>query len=269
MLSLLWILGIIVVLLFAGLLAPYDLTTIDLRARLTPPIFISGGTWRHILGTDQLGRDTLSRLLISVRVSVTIALISTLIATAIGVSLGFVAAHFRGKLAQIILILIDAQAAMPFIIIALAVLAFFGNNLMLFTLLLGFFGWERIARICRGLALSANKQGYTIAVRDQGASSWRVYGLHILPNIFSTIIVAMTLNVPEVILLETSLSFLGLGVQPPMSSLGNMVGYARDYMEAGPWLLVFPIAVIAATSLSVSVVGDWLRDITDPMGESR
>nr|WP_258580634.1 ABC transporter permease [Mesorhizobium sp. AR02] len=268
LLAVLWIAVMGVIALLANHLAPFDIAATDLRARLRPPVFLVGGDWTHPLGTDQLGRDTLSRLCSSIRTSMTIGLISTFIAAAIGIGLGFLAAHSRGRLEQIILMLIDAQAAIPFMIVALAVLAFFGNSLVLFTVLLGFFGWERIARLCRGLALSASEQGYTIAVRDIGASPMRVYALHILPNVASSVIVAMTLNLPEVILLETSLSFLGLGVQPPLSSLGNMLGAARDYMEGAPWLVFIPSAVIMLTALSISVIGDWLRDRADPTNES-
>nr|WP_157866230.1 ABC transporter permease [Mesorhizobium japonicum] len=268
LLAILWIAVMGVIALLANHLAPFDIAATDLRARLRPPVFLAGGDWKHPLGTDQLGRDTLSRLCLSIRTSMTIGLISTFIAAAIGIGLGFLAAHSRGRLEQIILMLIDAQAAIPFMIVALAVLAFFGNSLVLFTVLLGFFGWERIARLCRGLALSASEQGYTIAVRDIGASPMRVYALHILPNVASSVIVAMTLNLPEVILLETSLSFLGLGVQPPLSSLGNMLGAARDYMEGAPWLVFIPSAVIMLTALSISIVGDWLRDRADPTSES-
>nr|WP_245448995.1 ABC transporter permease [Phyllobacterium sophorae] len=267
-LAFVWIAIMVVIAVTANHLAPYDTAATDLGARLRPPVFMSGGDWNHILGTDQLGRDTFSRLVLSVRASMTIAIISTFIAAAIGIVLGFVAAHSRGRLEQIILMLIDAQAAIPFMIVALAVLAFFGNSLVLFTVLLGFYGWERIARLCRGLALSASEQGYTIAVRDIGASPVRVYAMHILPNVASSLIVAMTLNLPEVILLETSLSFLGLGVQPPLSSLGNMVGAARDYMERAPWLVLAPSAVIMFTALAISIIGDWFRDLTDPAGES-
>ncbi|SFT83680.1 ABC transporter permease [Paraburkholderia aspalathi] len=264
----LWIAAMGVIALLANHLTPFDIAAMDLRERLRPPAFLAGGDWIHPLGTDQLGRDTFSRLLSSIRTSMTIGLISTFIAAAIGVGLGFLAAHGRGRVEQIILMLIDAQAAIPFMIVALAVLAFFGNNLVLFTVLLGFYGWERIARLSRGLAMSASEQGYTIAVRDIGASPVRLYALHILPNVGSSLIVAMTLNLPEVILLETSLSFLGLGVQPPLSSLGNMVGSARAYMEGAPWLVFIPSAVIMLTALSVSIIGDWLRDRADPMSDS-
>ncbi len=261
--ALFWIALALFIVAFAPLVAPYDFMAMDLRARLTPPVGF-GGNWAHPLGTDELGRDVLSRLIVSIRISVLIAFVSTLIAATVGVLLGFLAAWFRGRVEQLILMLIDAQASMPFMIIALAVLAFFGNALTLFIVLMGFYGWERIARIARGLAIAAGEQGYATAVRDLGASPWRIYGRHILPNIASTLIVSMTLNFPEVILLESGLSFLGLGVQPPMTSLGNMVGYGRDYIQSAPWIMLAPAGAIVLTTLSISIVGDWLRDILDP-----
>jgi peptide/nickel transport system permease protein len=160
--------------------------------------------------------------------------------------------------------LIDFQASMPFLIIALAVLAFFGNSLGLFIVLMGFYGWERHARISRGLAIAANAQGYAAAVRQLGAGPLRIYLGHVLPNIAATLIVAGTLSFPEVVLLESGLSFLGLGVQPPMTSLGNMVGYGREYLTRAPWIRLAPSVTIVLTTLSVSLLGDWLRDRLDP-----
>ncbi|MGZ9724185.1 ABC transporter permease [Rhizobium miluonense] len=269
LLALPWVALMVGVAIFGPYISPYDIAATDLRARLRPPVFFEGGDWNHVLGTDQLGRDVLSRLIYSVRTSMTIGVISTFIAASLGIFLGFLAAHARGRLEQFILLLIDVQAAMPFMIVALAVLAFFGNNLLMFTILLGFFGWERIARLARGLAMSASAQGYTIAVKDLGGSPLRVYGLHILPNVASSLIVAMTLNLPEVILLESGLSFLGLGVQPPLSSLGNMVGSARDLMERAPWLVLMPSLVIMLTALSISLLGDWFRDQANPSSNDR
>jgi peptide/nickel transport system permease protein len=259
-----FIAAMVLVAIFADVLQPYDFKALDLRGRLAPPVFMEGGSTRHLLGSDELGRDVLSRLIASIRMSITIALASTVIAAVIGVTLGFLAAHYRGWVEQAVLGLIDFQAAIPFLIIALAVLAFFGNSLMLFIILMGLHGWERIARITRGLAIAANEQGYASAVRDIGASPLRVYGLHVLPNIASTLIVAATLNFPEVILLESGLSFLGLGVQPPLTSLGNMVGYGREYIQTAPWIMLAPALVITLTTLSISIVGDALRDRMDP-----
>lgn len=262
-LSLGWLGLMIVVALGADFLTPYSFTALDLKARLSPPLSM-GGSFAHPLGTDELGRDVLSRLIMSVRLSLLIALFGTIIAASLGTALGFLAAHFRGKVEQVVLMAIDFQASMPFMIIALSVLAFFGNNLVLFIALMGFHSWERYARIARGLTLAANEQGYAAAVRQLGAGPGRIYGLHILPNIASTLIVSMTLTFPEIILLESGLSFLGLGVQPPLTSLGNMVGYGREYITRAPWIMLAPASVIVVTTLSISLMGDWLRDRLDP-----
>jgi peptide/nickel transport system permease protein len=254
-----WIALMLLVACFAEIIAPYGYTKLDLRNRLSPP-----GTWEHWLGTDELGRDVLSRLVFSIRISLVIAFGATLISATVGTVLGFLAAHFRSWVEQIVLMLADFQASMPFLILALSVLAFFGNSLALLVGLMGLFGWERYARISRGLAISANAQGYAGAIRQLGARPTRIYFKHILPNIASTLIVSMTLVFPEVILLESGLSFLGLGVQPPMTSLGNMVGYGREYLTRAPWIMLSPAAAIVLTTLAISVIGDWLRDRLDP-----
>jgi peptide/nickel transport system permease protein len=262
-LALAWVVLMLGVAILADVVAPYGITAIDLRHRLAPPVGF-GGTVAHLLGTDELGRDVLSRLIASIRTSLLIAFGATLISAALGVLLGFLAAHFRGLAEGIVLALVDFQAALPFLVLALAVLAFVGNSLPLFICLLGLHGWERYARIARGLAVSAGAQGYAAAVRQLGASPWRVYGRHILPNIASTLIVSMTLAFPEIVLLESGLSFLGLGVQPPDTSLGSMVGYGREYLTRAPWVLLAPSITIVLTTLSVSILGDWLRDRLDP-----
>ncbi|MBC7635570.1 MAG: ABC transporter permease [Acetobacteraceae bacterium] len=258
-----WLAAVLFVAIFADWLRPFGITALDLRARLTPPVGF-GGSWAHALGTDELGRDVLSRLLVSIQMSLRIAFGATIIAAVFGTTMGFLAAHFRGWVEQIVLMLIDFQASMPFLILALSVLAFFGNSLLLFTCLLGLYGWERYARISRGLAIAANAQGYAAAIRQLGAKPMRIYLGHVLPNIASTLIVSATLSFPEVVLLESGLSFLGLGVQPPMTSLGNMVGYGREYLTRAPWILLTPSTVIVLTTLAVSLLGDWLRDRLDP-----
>jgi peptide/nickel transport system permease protein len=245
-----WLAVMIGTALFAETLAPYRYTAPDLRNRLALP-----GHAAHWLGTDELGRDVLSRLFVSIRISLLIAFGASIISAVFGTSLGFLAAYFRGWVEQIVLMLADFQASMPFLILALSVLAFFGNSLPLLICLMGLFGWERYARIARGLAIAANAQGY---------APFRVYIGHILPNIASTLIVMMTLVFPEVILLESSLSFLGLGVQPPMTSLGNMVGYGREYITRASWIMLAPAATIVMTTLAVSILGDFLRDRLDP-----
>ena len=254
-----WLVAMVIIALLAETLAPYRYTAPDLRNRLAPP-----GHALHWLGTDELGRDVLSRLFVSIKVSLLIAFGASLISASIGTIMGFLAAYFCGIVEQIVLMLADFQASMPFLILALSVLAFFGTSLVLLVCLMGLFGWERYARFSRGLAISANAQGYAAAVGQLGASPFRIYLRHVLPNIASTLIVMMTLVFPEVILLESALSFLGLGVQPPVTSLGNMVGYGREYITRAPWIMLAPAVTIVLTTLAVSILGDFLRDKLDP-----
>jgi peptide/nickel transport system permease protein len=261
--ALAWILLMILVGVLADVIRPYSITALDLSARLQPPVGL-GGVLAHPLGTDELGRDVLSRLIVSIRISLLIAFGATLLGLLLGATLGLLAAHLRGAVEQTVLMLVDVQAALPFIVLALSVLAFFGNSLALLIGLLALYGWERHARVARGLALAANAQGYMLAVRQIGAGVWRRYIGHMLPNIAATLIVSATLAFPEVILAESGLSFLGLGVQPPMTSLGNMVGYGRSYISSAPWILLCPSAIIVLTTLAISIIGDWLRDRLDP-----
>jgi len=258
-LSATWLALMVLTAVFADQLRPYDITRMDLTARLAPM-----GTPGHWLGTDELGRDLLSRLIQSIRVSLIIAFGATVLSALFGTTLGFLAAQFRGWVENLVMALADFQAALPFMIMSLAVLAFFGSSMVLLVCLMGFYGWERYARIARGLAISASAQGYAAAVVQLGATPRRVYLRHILPNVASTLIVSMTLTFPEIILMESGLSFLGLGVQPPQTSLGNMVGFGREYLTRAPWIMLAPSFVIVVTTLSVSLLGDWLRDRLDP-----
>ncbi|MCG8597554.1 MAG: ABC transporter permease [Kiloniellales bacterium] len=263
-LSLSWIVLCVFVAIFADVLAPYELTAMDLRNRLQPPVLF-GGSWAHPLGTDELGRDIFSRFLVSVRVSIFVALVGTLIGAVLGTAIGFLAAHFRGWVDDLVMMLIDSQAALPFMIVALMVIAFFGSSLTLFIVIVGIYGWERYARLARGMALSALERGYVSAVRSFGSGPVWLYWRHILPNVASALIVNATLNFPQTILLESSLSFLGLGIQPPMTSLGNMLGYGREYLLTAWWMAVIPGVAISLTALAVSILGDDLRDRIDPM----
>ncbi len=260
----LWLLAMIVIAILATELAPYDYAKMDLYSRLQPPVWLEGGKWNHLFGTDDLGRDVLSRLIFSIRMSLLVAFLGTIIGAVLGTAVGFVAAHFRGWVDDFVMMCIDFQASLPFMIIALAVLAFFGNSLFLFIALMGIYGWERYARITRGLALSASTHGYAVAVSTLGATPLRVYGRHILPNIASALIVNMTLNFPGTVLMETSLSFLGLGIQPPLTSLGNMLGFGRDYLTTAWWIAVLPGMTIFFATLAMSLLGDWVRDRLDP-----
>lgn len=258
-----WIAALLFVVLFADLLTPHDVMRSDLTSRLKPPVFF-GGDWSHPLGTDELGRDMLSRLLISIRVSMLVAFAGTVIGAVLGTSLGMLAAARGGFADDVIMMLVDVQAALPFIVLALAVIAFLGSGLFLFVFVVGLYGWERYARIARGLTLAARADGYAVATRNLGGGAFWIYFAHILPNIVSVLAVAFTVNFPETMLLETSLSFLGLGIQPPATSLGTMLGDGRDYLTTAWWIAVAPGVVIALTGIAVSVIGDWLRDVFDP-----
>ena len=247
---------------------PYSPTQQNLLARLKPPAFL-GGDWRFPLGTDRIGRDLAARLVAALRMSLSVALMGTALGAVFGVVIGFTAAHFRGWVENALMMLVDFQASLPFILIALTLLAFFGNSLVLFVILMGLFGWESYARLTRGVVLSAISQPYAKAVIALGATPWRLYARHILPNVASALIVQVTLNFPQIILLETSLSFLGLGIQPPQTSLGQILGEGRDYLASAWWIAVWPGALIFVITLSMSLIGDWLRDRLDPMLKER
>ncbi|EPX83456.1 Dipeptide transport system permease protein DppC [Salipiger mucosus DSM 16094] len=253
---------------FAQLVQPYAFDHVDLMNRMTPPVPLSGATWTHPLGTDTLGRDLLSRLLVAAQTSMLLSILGTVLGAVMGIALGFVAAHKGGLWDEVIMGLVDFQAAMPWFIIALAILAFMGNSMVIFIGIMALYGWETYARITRGLVLSAREQGYALAVRGLGGKPSRVYVHHILPNIAGPLIVQLTINFPSTILFETSLSFLGLGIRPPMTSLGQMLGDGRDYLINAWWLAVIPGMVIFLTTLSMSVLGDWLRIKLDPSLET-
>ena len=248
--------------IFGGLLPIGSHEEINLLQRLQPPIGF-GGSWRYPLGTDELGRDMVARLLFSVRISLLIGVCATGLGAVLGTLAGFLAAHFRGWVDQLLMGLVDFQATLPFLILALAVLAFVGGSYGVLILLLSLHGWERYARVARGLAMSAIKNGYAEAVAQLGAHPIRVYANHILPNVASTLIVSMTITLPEVIIAESSLSFLGLGVQPPDTSLGLMIANGREYLSSAPWIIVIPAVVLSLLALSVSLLGDHLRDRLD------
>ncbi|MEJ1158986.1 ABC transporter permease [Prosthecomicrobium sp. N25] len=231
---------------------------LDLLARLKPPYGL-GGELAHPLGTDDLGRDILARLISSMRTSLVLALGATILSAIIGTSLGIAAAHFGGLADELVVGAVDAQASVPFVIVSLTITAFFGTNLVLFLFILSIFGWERFARLSRAMTLASKGRGYVLAMQTLGFSWTRIYLRHVLPNIISALLVTATINFPEVILLETSLSFLGLGVQPPASSLGNMLGFGRNYLLTGWWIAVTPGVAIFMCTLAVSVIGDWAR----------
>ncbi|ACM30997.1 ABC transporter permease protein (plasmid) [Rhizobium rhizogenes K84] len=248
---------------FADKLAPYGFAQIDLKARKMPPLHVGTGAV-HWFGTDEMGRDILSRIFYALRMSIMISLGAAIISMTIGTTLGLIAAFRRGLADAIIRVAVDFQASMPFIIIALTVLAFLGNSLTLFICLLGLFGWERFARLTRTMAGLELEKPYIAALHRNGAGSFRIAVKHVLPNILAIVLVTFTVVMPEVLILESSLSFLGLGVQPPMVSLGSLVGAGRDYIMTEWWISIVPGVVIFVLGLTISLIGDQLRDIFDP-----
>lgn len=254
--------------LLAPFLTPYSYSEQNLVKRLNPPVFM-GGDWAYPLGTDNLGRDILTRLVYGVRTSISIALLGTFIGATFGTLLGYIASRRRGTVDEIVMMLVDVQAALPAFFVAIACVAFVGNAVWVFILLVSLEGWERYTRLVRGLVISEHGKPYVQAMLALGASRWRTDLKHVFPNISSALVVQATITFPWTILLETTLSFLGLGVQPPETSLGQMLGSGRQYLLQASWIAVIPGLAIFLTTLSMSLFGDWLRDRLDPSMRGR
>lgn len=259
------ILGVIVVsAMLANVIAPSDPSRNDLLNRLAPPVFQEGGTYAHLLGTDQLGRDILSRLMYGARVSLTIAVIGTLLGAALGAFCGLLAGFRRGVLDDLMMLIVDAYIALPFIIIALSVVAVLGSSFIVITFLAILSGFAGYTRVSRGLALQITQQQYILAAKSIGVPPLRMLVRHALPNIAAPLIVLTTMEMSSIILLEASLSFLGFGLQPPTPAWGLMVNEGREYLHTSWWVGVLPGAAIMLVAISISLIGDWLRDVLDP-----
>ena len=262
-LSILFTLALIVCAAFAQWLMPYDVTSTNLLNRFAPPVLL-GGDWAHPLGTDNLGRDMLSLMLRAIQVSFFIAFIGTIGGAIAGTMLGLIAAWAGGIIDDIIGVLVDFQATMPFLVLALALLAALPSaDMTLFIVIMCIYGWERYTRLARSVALSAKESTFVQALTVTGTPGWRIYLLHILPNAMGVLLVNMSLNFPATILAETSLNFLGIGIQPPDTSLGVLMGIGRNHIYNAPWLALIPGLIILLATLSVSLIGDWLRDKMD------
>ncbi len=253
----------------APLLAPHSPTKQILVARLTPPAGAAGGSWSYPLGTDNLGRDILSRLIYGTRISLSIGLFGMVFGLILGTSIGLISGFVGGIVDDVLMFLVDTQLAIPYIIVALTGLAIFGTDLLVLMLLVGIAGWESYARLARGMVLSARGYPYVLSAYAVGASRGRVLLRHILPNVVAPLIVLATFQLTSIILLESSLSFLGIGVQPPTASWGSMVGAGRGYLNTAWWIAVFPGLAIITVTMAVSLFGDWLRDVLDPTLRSR
>ncbi|NTF44376.1 ABC transporter permease [Agrobacterium rhizogenes] len=256
--------GLVLALALAGpAIAPFDPNAQTLLARLRPPVGFDRAMAIHLLGTDELGRDVLSRTLSGLQLTMLIALAGSFISLLVGVAFGVVSGYFRGRLGAFLIAIVDVQMAVPFTLIALLTIAMLGNSLAVLISVIGLSGWEVYARVVRAQVLSVSRQPFIEASRAAGASHARILFRHILPNATSPIIVIWTMTFSALILLESSLSFLGLGVQPPTATLGSMVGAGRDYLATAPWVALAPSLMIMVVSLLVLLIGDWLRDALD------
>jgi ABC-type dipeptide/oligopeptide/nickel transport system permease subunit len=255
---------IVLVTLAAPWLAPYSPVEVDIQHRLGPPAWMEGGKTDHWLGTDQIGRDLLSRMIYGGRVSLLIGVTAVAISSTIGVLLGLAAGYFGAKIDWIIMTLINVMLTFPFVLLALAVIAVLGPSLLNMILVLGVAGWPIYARVIRAETMALREREFVVAGRALGMSHARIIFGQILPNLISAITVVATLQIAQVIILESFLSFLGLGVQPPTPAWGNMLGEGRVYMLNSWWIAAFPGAAIFVTTLVINLMGNALRDWLDP-----
>ena len=249
--------------LLAPLLAPLDPNAQKLLARLRPPIGFPRADPRYWLGTDQLGRDLLSRCLYGLRLSLALSLFGTTLGLLIGVTVGLVAGFARGWADVVLMGIADVKLAMPFTLVALLVIAIAGSGIPVLVAVLALAYWAQFARLVRGQMLALRELPYVEAARAVGATPWRVALRHMLPNLVGPVVVMATLTFSNLILLESALSFIGIGVQPPTATLCSMVGQGRDYLASAPWVVVAPAALIVLVSLAVMLLGDALRDRLD------
>lgn len=266
-LPLVWISVVVCLIVVAALapwLAPYSPTDGSLSAKLKPPFWLEGGSTAHLLGTDAFGRDVLSRLIHGARISLAVSLIAIVVSGATGVFVGLVSGYFGGWLDAVLSRLVDIGLSMPLILMAMLLAVAFGAGLSNIILVISLLLWPRYARQIRAEALSVAQQDYVVLARVAGCSAWRILWRHLLPNVVPTIIVLATLQVGYVIILESSLSFLGVGVPPPQPAWGVMVADGRGLIETSWWVSLFPGLAILLTVLTLNSFGDWTRDRLDP-----
>jgi peptide/nickel transport system permease protein len=258
------LLGIVASSALAPALAPHDPLRVNIRHRLAPPAWMAKGDWAHPLGTDQIGRDLLSRIVHGGRVSLVVGICAVLVASAIGVLLGLAAGYFGRRTDWTIMTLVNVMLTFPFVLLALAVIAVLGPSLRNMIVVLGVAGWPIYCRVVRAETLALREREFVVAGRALGMSHARVVFRQILPNLVSPIVVIATLQVAQVIILESFLSFLGLGIQPPTPAWGNMLGEGRVYMLNSWWIAAFPGLAIFVTTLVINLMGNALRDWLDP-----
>jgi peptide/nickel transport system permease protein len=258
------VLCLLITAIFAPLIAPHDPYKQDIVNRLEPPVWSEGGSSEHLLGTDRLGRDVLSRLIYGSRVSITVGVCSVILMVVIGISLGLVAGYYGGKVDSGISFMVNCMMGFPFILLVMSLVAVLGPSLQNIIIALGVTQWAVFTRVSRIETMRAREQEYVMAATSLGYSTKRILVRHILPNLMPTIVVLATVEVARSIIWESLLSFLGLGIQPPAASWGSMLAEGRDYMLMQWWLAAFPGAAIFLSALGINLLGDALRDIMDP-----
>ncbi len=249
--------------IFAPVVAPHDPLEVNIRNRLAPPVWMDG-TSAHLLGTDQVGRDLLSRIVYGGRISLLVGVSAVIISTTIGVLLGLGAGYVGRRTDWTIMTLVNVMLTFPFVLLALSVIAVLGPSLVNMIIVLGVAGWPIYCRVVRAETLAVREREFVLAGRALGMSHVRIVFRQILPNLVSPIVVIATLQVAQVIILESFLSFLGLGVQPPTPAWGNMLGEGRLYMLNSWWIAAFPGLAIFVTTLVINPMGNALRDWLDP-----
>ncbi|MGO4668653.1 ABC transporter permease [Bosea sp. 2RAB26] len=258
----------IAIALLAPVLAPHDPYLQNLTARNVPPFWYEKGNWAHPLGTDPLGRDYLSRLLYGARISLLIGISVVVISGLIGTTMGLLAGYFGGRIDMLMTFLVTTRLSMPVILVALAVVAIVGSSLWIVILVLGLLKWDRFAVVMRSATQQVRSLDYVAAAQAAGASTTRIILGEVLPNIAPHLIVVATLEAASAILLEAALSFLGLGVQPPLPSWGLMISEAKAYMFFSFWLIALPGTALAVLIFAINLAGDGLRDVISPEGRT-
>ena len=249
----------------ADFVAPYDPVQLNLKERLLPPFSAGASGIPHVLGTDELGRDMLSRLVYGARVSISVSLIGATVSALLGISLGLVAGFLRGALEDLIMRTVDGMLALPSLLVALFILFLIGGGYANLVLVFALLHWTVYARMARGLALSYRESTFVEAARAAGCRDSRIMIRHLLPNMASPLLVLFTLEIAILILSEASLSFLGFGIQPPEPSWGLMIAKGRDHMRSAWWMVTLPGVAILLTALSLNLVAAWARTVSDPI----
>ena len=251
--------------LFPGQIAPSSPTDQRLAERLRPPAWMDGGTTGHLLGTDSLGRDVCSRVIYGARTTFLVALVSSLIGGIGGTGLGLLAGYHGGVLDELVRKLVDMQLAFPYLLLAISAMAVAGRNLPILIVVLALSSWPAFARIVRGEVLSLRERQFIEGARAIGCDDRRILLAHVLPGVTASLCVVWSFDLARIVVLESSLSFLGLGVQPPTPSWGMDLSESRQFLQIAYWTVLFPGLAISLVVLAANLVGDWVRDVLDPI----